>query len=806
MEAAPHPKDTIQYLAVKDGMEQVHEYSFSDSCIPYSVDSEEDDRYSSVPGRRHSQDRSDTSDGKEGGEDDVHFQVSSSDLTSIVCDQRISALVAASQPTVPRSLVQGVPVNGSGLFPPPPAGYGDGEGGDNGEDHMYSVPNRTHSNSMLSSLASSEAHSQSTHSVHGSYWRVAAILIWVVFLAILYILEVITDVAVMVVLGREGLWVECAICLCLVLIPAVGVSILSLGLYKRDDSYYLALDVQYKKRTNLLSIVMHGLLLGPIHRYYKVGVVSPLYHTQFYKHIKRDTDLTRYILTMLHTLPQLSLYFHLMLTFQAAGREIPVLITVSAILSALSALLVIGSFSTNDLLSTRDVPQTWAAKGAVFLWHSTTCIARIVAFGSFSAQFGAYVFAPLVVHCLFMWIWVISQRPVLGDETDSNSKRDSENENGNPDKPLFTRIAIKVFWIYYYSLTGLVQLFVFYNIKGGRTRLRLLFYCSLTFVENMVFVLFYHFWRASWPSPLVVTVEVCVFALSITFMLAYYLVWHPRNTKDWSSSTLGIPPFCLCNHGNKYLKNAQRTLDAESHDNIALGQIQVSDCYSRPRIRNRFESPTPANMYEEPVDAANMYEEPVDGLVHHDFSHYLAQMSITTASVDRTTATNDRTSASYEHLEDTTASLDDLGGNTTSLEGLGGNTASLEGLGGNTTSLEGLGGNTTSLEGLGGNTTSLEGLGENNTSLEGLGGNTTSLEGLGGNTFGFERLGGHTTSLEGLCGHTTSLHEFKDISIGTDHLSGTSSPNHPQSLPPPPYSREEISVSMETVDTVEVLV
>ena len=364
-----------------------------------------------------------------------------------------------------------------------------------------------------------------------------------------------------------------------------------------------------------------------VHRYYQVGVVSLLYKTQFYQHIKRDTDLIRYILTMLYTLPQLVLYFHLMLIFQAAGTDVPLSVTVSAILLAISALLVIGSFSANDLLSTRDVPQTVAAKIAVFFWHSTTCAGRIVAFGAFAFQFGLYVFVPVTIHCVFMWIWVFSQKPLLGEDSNDGG------ENGRQERSRFTRVAVKAFWVYYYLLTGIVQVFVFYNIKSGRTRVRLAFYCSLSFVENMIFVFLYYFWRPSWPAPLVMTVEVCLIALSFVIMLAYYLVWHPRNTKDWNK--WGIPPFCLCNLGNKTTSPEDAASDSsgdigdiDSVDNIVQRQAKVYDSSTRPRVRNQFESPISANTYEEPVEA----------LIHQDFSHYLAQMSITTASVDRLTA------------------------------------------------------------------------------------------------------------------------------------------------------------------------
>ena len=102
--------------------------------------------------------------------------------------------------------------------------------------------------------------------VHESVWTSAGIIGWLILLSLVYFLEVVSDIVAAVDLGRQGWFGAMAVCVAFILIPAALLAVLSLGLYRRDDAHYSSVDPNYDKRLGKLSILLHCLLLGPIHR------------------------------------------------------------------------------------------------------------------------------------------------------------------------------------------------------------------------------------------------------------------------------------------------------------------------------------------------------------------------------------------------------------------------------------------------------------------------------------------------------------------------------------------------------------
>lgn len=121
-------------------------------------------------------------------------------------------------------------------------------------EHVYSNP-------ASRGMPESEA-----EGVHESAWKTAGIIGWLILLSLVYVFEVISDIAAAVDLGLQGRFGAMAVCGGLVLIPAALLAVLSLGLYKRDDNYYILVDPSYERRFGKLSLLLHCMLLGPVHR------------------------------------------------------------------------------------------------------------------------------------------------------------------------------------------------------------------------------------------------------------------------------------------------------------------------------------------------------------------------------------------------------------------------------------------------------------------------------------------------------------------------------------------------------------
>lgn len=163
------------------------------------------------------------------------------------------------------------------------AGGGSGEGGVDltaveGDGTEADGGDREEQKSVRSNPASKGMPESEAESVHGSTWKTAGIIGWLSLLSLVYVLEVISDIATVVDLGIQGRFGAMAVCAALILIPAALLAVLSLGLYKRDDSYYISVDPNYERRFGVVSVVMHCMLLGPIHRYVSAShVLHALY-------------------------------------------------------------------------------------------------------------------------------------------------------------------------------------------------------------------------------------------------------------------------------------------------------------------------------------------------------------------------------------------------------------------------------------------------------------------------------------------------------------------------------------------------
>ena len=75
-----------------------------------------------------------------------------------------------------------------------------------------------------------------------------------------------------------------------------------------------------------------------------------------------------------------------------------------------------------------------------------------------------------------------------------------------------------------------LHVFLFFNLTSGRSRENMTKFYILIFVENAILL---GLW---WPqrklnvqyNEIVLTSIIAAFVLSLVFMLAYYLIWHPR--------------------------------------------------------------------------------------------------------------------------------------------------------------------------------------------------------------------------------------------------------------------------------------
>jgi len=172
---------------------------------------------------------------------------------------------------------------------------------------------------------------------------------------------------------------------------------------------------------------------------------------------------------------------------------------------------------------------SWTNRIVIFSWYLSVATSRMLAVTFFAIAFDGFVFIPVGLH----WaVWTIVLF-FLSTELCADLSREQ------PKKRLYLELPFD-------AVIGFVLLFIYFNVKKGRTWCVVTPYYSVTFVETVVLaVTFYVELPNKWYSELVLTTAIGLFLLGSLLMLIYYTALHPHTKDRWIS--------VLC-----YVKNRQR--------------------------------------------------------------------------------------------------------------------------------------------------------------------------------------------------------------------------------------------------------
>jgi len=144
------------------------------------------------------------------------------------------------------------------------------------------------------------------------------------------------------------------------------------------------------------------------------------------------------------------------------------------------------------------------------LWRLFMLASRITALVIFASFFNVWLFVAVGIHWLLMFLFLVMQYSTFCTDIDGNVHPCRE--------------------VCYNGIIAFVYNFSFFNITEGATRLRLVLYYTLTFIENTVFVVLWYPHRALFGD--VSIAAMCLvfggFVAGLFFMMIYYHFYHPN--------------------------------------------------------------------------------------------------------------------------------------------------------------------------------------------------------------------------------------------------------------------------------------
>lgn len=225
------------------------------------------------------------------------------------------------------------------------------------------------------------------------------------------------------------------------------------------------------------------------------------------QHEATDLALLRLFKCFLESAPQLTLQLYIMSVEGIRGHIILVVgqaVSCFTSLCSLSWSLV----AYQKMLRISDETKRTLSNGALpvmFVWRFFTIGARVIAFALFASSFSYWLFVLVGCHWSIMFFWILVQRTdfCVGD-------------------------GVQEF--FFNVVAAEVNIFCFFNVLGGHTRLRYVAFYALVYAENVSMVVVWY--TANWTFriwymyPSLVAVF-GLFFVGIFFQLVYYLLFHP---------------------------------------------------------------------------------------------------------------------------------------------------------------------------------------------------------------------------------------------------------------------------------------
>ncbi|CAI9727358.1 XK-related protein 6 [Octopus vulgaris] len=332
----------------------------------------------------------------------------------------------------------------------------------------------------------------------------------VVLSAIIYLLDVATDVVVVIQFMFEERLIWFSLSLAFVVVPMVCIQVFSL-------KWLLT------KRTIKISCIsgfLHFIGLALIKRYADVLLTwselkttsDPLRFEKLFQQV-HSAFLLRLFQTFLEAAPQLILQSYVLLStwHGSAGTGF------SLIISLISFSWGFVTYSDNLRLQSRNIPRPkWPSFLLQIGWQIGMTLSRVAAIIMFTFCFKSWIFFAIGVHWMLMSLWIIAEKPKLRS----------------------------VWWQdkLLSCLVGFIYIFCFLHIQNGSGRWRLFFFYALLLLENSLAVIAWLLTPIDIAEAyqwLFTALVFTGFLIGVVCLLLFYCCYHPdqkNSTEDCTST------------------------------------------------------------------------------------------------------------------------------------------------------------------------------------------------------------------------------------------------------------------------------
>lgn len=313
-----------------------------------------------------------------------------------------------------------------------------------------------------------------------------------------------------------------------VLVPTLTMTVFSLKWYMIDNKYT-------KKKVPAIQWILRTIFLffqlGPVLRYIDsllLGIKSQKYKCKlkqreyFQEMLYEDVDaaLLRLFESFMEAVPQLLLQIYILLKMESIMDEISwkVIIQISSVFISLVSIswAITAYFRALRFSLPYKKNMGWISTTFHYLWHFFDISARVLALSLFASVLPEYLALVCSLHWFIMAVWIITLK------TQFCTNRYEE--------------------ILYNAVVGVIFIFCYFNPIDTPTRRRYIFYYFVIFMENTILLLMWYYYGNFHFRIIVLSVHYCSFFIGITFMVIYYLYFHPtRNIKiceNWSNTNI----------------------------------------------------------------------------------------------------------------------------------------------------------------------------------------------------------------------------------------------------------------------------
>ncbi|XP_067141379.1 uncharacterized protein [Centruroides vittatus] len=309
-----------------------------------------------------------------------------------------------------------------------------------------------------------------------------------------YLADISTDIILIIQYFKNHytIWGICT--LMLVIVPSIIVQIFSLRWYILDGI-----------RSKVCWMV-HIFNLGIFERYMKLlrcGLKAQktqnLGDFQHFYEAQSDVCMLRLFESFMESAPQLVLQLYIMFSTEKWNMWT----VISAGISLISLSWGISAYSKSMRIVRLDKQKlSLCGMFLQIIWRSGTVSCRIISMVLFASVFGSWLLLIMSLHWLVMTVWVIYQN------TDFCTTWWEER--------------------LYNCIVGEIYCFCFFNLKEGHSRYRSTIFYSITFIENVAFLLSYYLIKNNgFQDDLIVGFVIFAFIIGVLSMLLYYRFFHP---------------------------------------------------------------------------------------------------------------------------------------------------------------------------------------------------------------------------------------------------------------------------------------